>query len=104
MDRYQSGMALGVVLLIIGVGVAVVGWVISGTEVRGTPDSYDYYVNLGLGQQIIIVGAIMLLVGVGCAVYECRAGRRRKRRLFCPYCGREVGPIGDECVGCGKRL
>lgn len=104
MDKYQSGVELGVILFIMGVGIAVTGWGISEARTDHLSDSQDYYLHLGLLQVIMIFGAILLLAGTVSATCGYLAGRLRKTRLFCPYCGREVGPIGDECTGCGGRL
>ena len=104
MDKYQSGIGLGVILFIIGLGIVATGWGISEARTDRFPDSQDYYLHFGLAQLIMIVGATLLLVGIVYAIIYYRAERLRKRRLFCPYCGREVGAIGDECTGCGGRL
>ena len=105
MDKYQSSIGLGVILLILGVGILVTGWMISETDTDRRADSQDYYtIRFGLPQTIIVVGVIPVLAGVAYAIHGYRAERLRKRRPFCPYCGREVGTIQQRCTGCGGRL
>lgn len=105
-DKHLSGIGLGGILLIIGVGIASVGWMISETTKDDVSKSYDYYIsfNLGLPQQITAIGVALILFGILYAIYEYQARRQRMRRLFCPYCGREAGPTGNRCTSCGGRL
>ena len=105
MDKHQSGIGLGVVLFIIGIGILVTGWMVS--EISRDPQTYpqDYYtLYFGLPQTIMTFGAILILAGITYVIYSYRATRLRERKTYCPYCGREVGTIGHKCTGCGGRL
>ncbi len=108
MDKYQSASTLGALVAILGGLTLVVGWMTDYgwllSEKSPSPDPADYLLQLRGPQVVMIAGTILVLLGIAYYVSARIASSRRAKRLFCPYCGNEVGSLGSKCSRCGGKL